>query len=65
MLRICPKCKSDMELVHVYREVRGGIVETLYVFKCPRCGLTTEERHCWEPRELKWTAGGKPFAVAY
>jgi hypothetical protein len=54
-----------MELVYVYREVRGGIVEALYMFKCPRCGLTMEERHCWEPREPSWTADAKPFAVAY
>ena len=65
MLRICPKCGSDMELVHVYREVRGGIIETLYMFKCPRCGLTMEERHCWEPREPSWTTHVKPFARAH
>ena len=65
MIRICPECKNRMELVHIYKTVIGGSVETIYIYRCPKCGLTSTEKHIYElPRETKWI-DPKPFAVAY
>ena len=65
MIRICPKCKSDMELVYIHREIRGGSVETLYMYRCRRCGLEMEEKHIYEPEQIKWTTWTHSIARTY
>lgn len=65
MIRLCPQCGNRMELVHVYKTVLGGVVEALYIYRCPRCGLTVTEKHIYELPSTKWISEPKPFAEAY
>jgi hypothetical protein len=51
--------------VHVYREVREAYVETIYIFRCSICGLTTEEKYIYEPKEIRWITHLKPSARAF